>query len=52
MEGEIDQFINGCCLETEVPVLVYDFVPNGSLFKIIHGDKSITKNFPCHGTIA
>ena len=43
----------GCCLETEVPLLVYEFVPNGTLFNhIYHESNASTVSWKTHLRIA
>jgi serine/threonine protein kinase len=34
----------GCCLEMDTPVLVYEFLPRGSLHDILHGGNKVALN--------
>ncbi|KAL6600383.1 hypothetical protein ACP70R_045183 [Stipagrostis hirtigluma subsp. patula] len=42
----------GCCLEVDVPMLVYEFAPNGSLDDILYGNNMVNLNLEMRLNIA
>ncbi|KAI3991620.1 hypothetical protein MKX01_009662 [Papaver californicum] len=41
----------GCCLETKVPLLVYEYISNGTLFQHIHCNKSESSYISWHNRL-
>nr|CAB3465823.1 unnamed protein product [Digitaria exilis] len=42
----------GCCLEVDVPILIFEYVPNGSLDKILHDSNRVPLNLDLRLQIA